>query len=416
MYEDWKLMTLRSTPLSPSSGSSSPKEVLGARAQELLSKAGGAVENIIGRHIETAAEAPLFDGAPVAKVWYRLPLSGAMSGDGSGYHIYVKKGFTSRLCLFFSGGGVAWNAFTAARPVTGSAVAAGEPNYYWNNLRPFTQFMNINIGITETNTARNPFDDWNFVVVTYATGDFHVGRGDFMYTSEDGRQEILHFHGYENFRESMKAAVSLFPNPSKLLIAGDSAGAFAVPALSGIITDEFYPDCKDITLFSDSAQLLYKDWRQTARDIWKADERFWQPLHTDNIFLDWYEALLSSRPDRFRCLYASTTHDYLLSTFLNDVTNKSYSTDSAVQDLFYRQLQGMVRQLRGICPGMAFFISDWKHLVPSQGGTVHTAVRQPFFYLKTKDNISMAEWLSGAVDGNLQNVGLGLLEQDETGC
>ena len=287
-------MTSRSTPPLSSSGSSSPKEVLGIRAQELLSKAGGAVENIIGRHIETTAEAPLFDGAPVAKVWYRLPLSGAMSGDGSEYHIYIKKGFTSRLCLFFSGGGVAWNAFTAARPVTGSAVAAGAPNYYWNNLRPFTQFMNINIGITETDTARNPFVDWNFVVITYATGDFHVGRGDFLYTSEDGRQEILHFHGYENFRESMKAAVSLFPNPSKLLIAGDSAGAFAVPALSGIIADEFYPDCRDITLFSDSAQLLYKDWRQTARDIWKADKRFFEPLHTDNIFLDWYEALLTS--------------------------------------------------------------------------------------------------------------------------
>ena len=76
----------------------------------------------------------------------------------------------------------------------------------------------------------------------------------------------------------------------------------------------------------------------------------------------------------------------------------------------------MVRQLRGICPGMAFFISDWKHLVPSQGGTVHTAVRQPFFYLKTKDNISMAEWLSGAVDGNLQNVGIELLEQKGADC
>ena len=60
-------------------------------------------------------------------------------------------------------------------PLIGT-VAAGAPNYYWNNLRPFTQFMNINIGITETDTARNPFDDWNFVVITYATGDFHVGQ------------------------------------------------------------------------------------------------------------------------------------------------------------------------------------------------------------------------------------------------
>ena len=35
-----------------------------------------------------------------------------------------------------------------------------------------------------------------------------------------------------------------FPRAEKLLIAGDSAGAFAVPALTREILDDFYPDCR----------------------------------------------------------------------------------------------------------------------------------------------------------------------------
>ena len=42
--------------------------------------------------------------------------------------------------------------------MTGGKVAAGLPNYYWNNLRPFTQIMNIHTGITEIGNPRNPFD------------------------------------------------------------------------------------------------------------------------------------------------------------------------------------------------------------------------------------------------------------------
>jgi hypothetical protein len=54
----------------------------------------------------------------------------------------------------------------------------------------------------------------------------------------------------------MKVAKKLFPSPEEILIAGNSAGAFAIPALSGEIVDDYYPDAKDITLFSDSGQLL----------------------------------------------------------------------------------------------------------------------------------------------------------------
>ncbi|WP_130836337.1 pectin acetylesterase-family hydrolase [Lachnoclostridium sp. Marseille-P6806] len=381
------------------------------QAKVFAANAGSFVEHSIGSFIEQREEAPVLSGEPMLHVWYRIPVPEGLSGDGTAYHIYLRRGNTKRLCLFLSGGGAAWNEYTAARPVTGAAVAAGEPNYYWNNLRPFTQIMNINIGITENSPAHNPFWDWNMVVVPYTTGDFHVGRNDFPYTALDGSRQILHFHGRRNFEEAMKLCLSFFDTPTKLLVAGDSAGAFAVPALAGTIADDWYPDCGDITLFSDSALLINDQWQSIARDVWHADASVWEPLRSDNIVLDWYRALLASHPGRFRCLYASSTHDYLLSAFYNDMTNRVYRTDSAVQKCFRCQLRQLVPQLRALDPDFSFFFNNWKNPIYTKGqpGTIHTAVRLRYFYTRNKKGATMAGWLRDAVEGRRYDIGTELL-------
>lgn len=390
-------------------------EKLHAQRQEQIktfaANAGSFVEHSIGSFIEHREEAPVLSASPVNHVWYRIPIPEGLSGDGTAYHIYLKKGHTQRLCIFLSGGGVAWNEYTAARPVTGAAVAAGEPNYYWNNLRPFTQIMNINIGITETSPVRNPFFDWNMIVVPYTTGDFHVGQSEFPYTALDGSRQILHFHGKQNFEAAMRRALSFFPSPSKLLLAGDSAGAFAVPALAGEVADRWYPGCQDITLFSDSALLLSSKWQSIARDVWQAAPPVWEALRSDNLFLDWYRALLSSHPARFRCLFASSTHDYLLSAFYNDMTNKVYRTDAAVRSAYHRQLRRQITSLRSLNPHFAFFINNWQNplYTKAQLGTIHTAVRLRYFYTRTKKGVTMADWLRDAVEGKTYDVGTELL-------
>ncbi len=378
------------------------------------SKVGDFVENRIGRAIEERGfEADILPEKPAQMKWYKVPIEKGMSGDGSEYHIYVKLADPKKLCIFFSGGGVAYNEYTAARPVTGGKVAAGLPNYYWNNLRPFTQIMNINVGITDIFTDKNPFRDWSFVVITYATGDFHVGNNDYPYKGEDGEDYVLHFHGYVNFTESMKVAKSLFPNPSTLLIAGNSAGAFAVPALAGEIVDDYYPKARNITLFSDSGQLLYKNWRKTAKSIWMTKESIWKPIHGDNITLEWYKDLYEKYGDRFRYLYSSSAYDYLLSAYYNDIIRKKYKTDQEVQLDYYRQLKEMVAELKALTPDFGMFINDWKIPLITMGGTVHTSVREPHFLFFTQDGITMAKWLIDACEGKVYDVGMELLKHEE---
>ena len=373
-------------------------------------RVGDFVEDSIEKSIVNGKEAPVLSGEPEEKIWYRVPVAAGITGDGSDYHIYIKKALSDNLCVFLSGGGVAWNEYTAARPVTGGKVAAGLPNYYWNSLRPFTQIMNINTGITETGNPRNPFDDWNFIIITYATGDFHVGCSDFPYEAEDGSRQILHFHGYENFREGMETGRKYFGSPQKLLIAGDSAGAFAVPALADEILTDFYPECRDVTLLSDSGQLLYDRWRATAREVWKAKEPVWKAIQGPNITLEWYRTLYQKRGDQLKYLYASSVRDYLLSAYYNDVAHRMYKTDAEVQEIFFGQLQEMVWGLKRLTPHFGIFLNDWKNFFLMRGGTVHTAVRKRQFYHRTRAGISMAGWLRDAVNGCIRDVGLALLE------
>ena len=346
---------------------------------------------------------------PAFHQWYRVPVEGGKTADGSEYHIYIKKGVTDHLCVFLSGGGIAWNPYTAARPVTGGRVLAWHPNYYWSNLRPFTQVFNIGVGITDQSARRNPFHDWNFVVVTYATGDMHLGRNTYHYQDEEGQDRCLYFHGYENFMCSMRIAKTLFSEADKLLIAGESAGAFAVPALAEQLHQEFYPACHDVTLFSDSALLLNKEWKKTARDVWNVREETANDIRGRNLTLDWYRALYRRRGDQYRYLYACSVQDYLLSAFYNDVKNKTYSTDERMQRIFRLQLQDMVRAMQKLTPSFGIYIYDWRRPVLYRGGTIHTMVRQPEFYFHRRGMPSMAKWLSAAVDGQVESVGLDLL-------
>lgn len=382
-------------------------------------KMGDHIENRIGQTVQsrmTVEDLTIDDPAviPEEMQWYRVVLDKGLSGDGSGYHIYVSRGKVNNLCIILSGGGVAWNEYTAARPVTGGKVVAGLPNFYWNNLRPFTQIMNINIGITNTKNAANPFAEWSFVVITYATGDFHIGNNEFEYRTEDGEDAILHFAGHRNFREAMKIAKKLFASPEKLLIAGNSAGAFAVPALAGEISDEYYPDCSDITLLSDSGLLLYDEWKNIAANVWKADESFVSRIKSDNPTVDWYDTLYDRYGSRFRYLYASSTRDYLLSSYYNDIKTKQYKTDKDVQQAFYEQLVRMTEQLKEITDEFHFYIFDWPMLPQSigRGGTVHTALKEITFASKKTEDVTMADWLSDQISGISYDIGMKLLTEE----
>ena len=44
----------------------------------------------------------------------------------------------------------------------------------------------------------NPFKDWTFIVIPYASGDFHTGTGEYHYT-QDGTDKTVYHNGYNNY-------------------------------------------------------------------------------------------------------------------------------------------------------------------------------------------------------------------------
>ncbi len=369
---------------------------------------GAFFEEKVNSKVQQKYEAPVLTGEPIPRVWYRVPVKEGLSGDGSEYHIYIKKGSAKQLCIYFSGGGMAWNEYTAARPSNCARIAAGLPNYYWNNLRPATEVRNIRLGLMETGNPKNPFDNWSFLEIPYATGDFHIGGRDFTYMGENGQPQVLHFHGFRNFIKGMDTGAPLFPDPETILIAGDSAGAFAVPALTDCILKKYYPGCGDVTVLSDSAQLVSKNWQRLIRDIWGADEMFWRPVRGRNLTVEWYRELYGKYGDRLKYLYAGSVRDYLLSWYNNEIVNAGPKPGLRLQRIYFKKMREMMRELKSISPFFGLFVYDWRNPF-SPYGTVHTALRHPRFYLSSHGGPSMAAWLYDAVNGNISDGGIKLL-------
>ena len=371
---------------------------------------GDLVEHSLGDGLEGSRwEAPVLEKKMRGGVWYRIPIEEAMSGDGSGYHIYARYKHKKKLCIILSGGGIAWNRKMAAYPTTGARKMTWQPHYYWNNLRPVTQIMNINVGITDTH-RRNPFRGWSMAVISYSTADLHVGNSSMEFVTDEGQTDVLHFNGYNNFTLAMDHIRELFPEAETILIAGDSAGAFAVPALAPEILTTWYPTCNDVTVLSDSALLEREGWEYTLKNIWHAPDHLVHAAHGSDLTYDWTSLMMSRLGSRCRYLYASSVHDYLLSAYQREVTSGEFSTDENAQADYAKRLAAMIERMQHLPRRVHFFINDHP-MVPviGRGGSVHTCVRTPQFFSKVENEVSMAQWLRDATEGKLYDIGLDLL-------
>lgn len=343
----------------------------------------------------------------------RVPIPGSTNADSGETIAYVRKGSTNHLIVMLMGGGASWSEETANYAINPEATSSpGTPALYSPRLNSMTEFSTFCLSKTPGILSPGPenlFRDWNLIVINYVTGDFHVGHNDFPYVDKRGRKRILHHQGYTNFAKAMECCKSFFPEADRLLIAGGSAGAFAVPALAPDIM-RFYPDCTDVTVFADSNLLLMNQYRQVAEKVWGAEKSLVDAIHSNDISADWFERLYSIKGDDIRYLYANSCQDYLLATFQNFIDNGSFSVTQECCDQFKKNLRDHVERLRNACPKMGFYISDHKPLQPKTPGTEHCMILNGNLANKGIFSISGMQWLYDAVNSNIYDVGFELLE------
>jgi len=148
------------------------------------------------------------------------------------YAFFVKGGDTNNLVVFFEGGGACWS----------KATCITAPTCFQEVTSSVERFNEFEQGIwtdedgeaidTETgiflDSEDNPFAGWNFVYISYCTGDIHIGAQDTDYALLwDRDPRIVQHRGAVNFQLVLKYLIKNINNaPDKIFVTGSSAGSY----------------------------------------------------------------------------------------------------------------------------------------------------------------------------------------------
>ncbi len=332
---------------------------------------------------------PKLTGEPEIGKWYEAAVEGTQSSDGSEWHGIFKKGTENKVVVYFFGGGVSITPETSE----------GGNKFYATNMTGQDFVAQGGIGSSAEN---NPFKDWSFLVVPYATGDFHSGTGIY-----EGKKTVCHT-GYNNYAAFVEQIKPYVGEPDTLLVTGFSAGGFAASLLADDVIDRF-PSAKNITVCVDSSLLLYDGWHETAVNLWKSPTEISDRLTTDNLVLDSLTALHEKRGDTVKILFDCSCRDDTLQQYQAYIRTGTMSKSRENGDLFQKDLLEMVSRLKENIPEIGIYI--WKHAEDAETrNTQHTILSSNVFD-KLEDGVSVADWIYAAVNGDVESHGLALLEK-----
>ena len=337
---------------------------------------------------------PELDGEPEVGKWYRITPESAKSSNGTEWHGMLRKGSENKLVVYFFGGGVSITEETSR----------GGKEFYAEDMtgQDFVATWGIGSG-----DEANPFKNWSFLVIPYASGDFHSGTGEYRYT-ENGKEKVIYHQGYTNYAAFIEEAKQYIGSPDTLLVTGFSAGGFATSLLADDVIDRF-PSATNVTVCVDSSLLLYDGWHETAKNLWQSPSEITERLTSNNIVLDSLTALHNKRGDRVKILFDCSVRDDTLMQYQAYIREGKMSKTKENGDLFQKDLKAMVDGLQSNIKGVGIYI--WEYAIDKDTkNTQHTILSSQVFE-KLNGEKSVADWMIDAINGNVQTYGLELLDK-----
>ena len=340
-------------------------------------------------------------------VWFELAPEGVMTAEGEPYTTRMRVGEENKVIVFFYGGGISINEYTAARPYLGMWIDR-EPGFYSNSTEgQIPDYCELGIGSTRRD---NPFRDWTVIVIPYTTGDFHIGRGEYEYTSLEGEPEILYHHGYDNYRAIMDAAMEYTGSePEELLVAGWSAGGYGAAILTEALLENYFPGAGHVTVCVDSSLLILDNWTEVFRDVWNVPEKFVSKIHSNNLIVDFLTDLYSTYGDDMTILYVGSVRDGALAKYQTYFDTGVYASGNRTAWVYTGYLRAMIRQLQQNIPTIGIYLFDqlpysWNPFMNRL--TQHTILETSTAYWRLTAGRSAIQWLNAAVNGDVYTVGL----------
>lgn len=344
--------------------------------------------------------------------WRTVPMHGqTMCSDGSPYSIFIKKGNSANLIIHFSGGGACWDNITCAAPITLASVFDGDTrelkSFYFPSVPKIIPA--ILTGLLDNEAEANPFKDWNVVFIPYCTGDLHIGNTTNSY-SIDGRQFEIRHNGRNNSLEALQWIFDNFENPGKVLVSGESAGAYGSAFWAPHVAAHY--ESKKIYQLSDGSLLASNRWNEIVDTVWKAESEAYLKF---KIGKDIFEDVLLHQPDelndRIKHLHSNTVYDAVLTKFSAALNHTPTGTNEFIDD-WSSNMRGSMKRLADSKLDYHYFLSDCKYDAKNHS-TPHTLAGFDY-YNCASDQISFPEWLKkNIIEDDSLSVGSRLLPSNK---
>lgn len=350
-----------------------------------------------------APEGP-FDGPAIKPIdappekWTWIEVDGAKCRDGSptGFGIRPQTG-SDKLVIYLEGGGACFNGTTCGiNPGSFGSVAFGA----WQGSAG-------NTGIFDSDNMENPVKDWNMVYVPYCSGDIHAGGASNVDVPGAFSPKDQDFVGYDNIYLYLKRIIPTFPDVSKVLLTGISAGGFGAAYNYDRVAQAFCP--KPVILVDDSgppmsdsyiAPCLQSRWRGlwSLEDTLPADCAACSGADGGGIVN--YVDYIGNKYPNARLGLISSTRDSVISLFFGYGKNDCNDIDGIASPIDGKVYAAGLEELRSKHMGMP---GRWStYYVDS---TTHTYLLAGL-YSTTVQGKKLSAWLGDVVnDGPMEHVG-----------
>lgn len=215
-------------------------------------------------------------------------IDGPICFTGKEFSMFTRNGSSNNLLIFLQGGGF-------CGPTACEAVEEGIP------LVPF--------GILSPMDAENPAAKYNVGYVPYCDGSGMMGDNEI--DSDGNGKNDRFFRGIQNLSASLDVIAKTYTAPDKIVLAGNSAGGFAVHAALPLVR-KLYPNVRIEVINDSGVGILDPGGMQTLVNYWKANAFFPSSctncIGTDGNLTDYHKYQLTQDANT-RMAYISSKQD-----------------------------------------------------------------------------------------------------------
>jgi len=282
---------------------------------------------------------------------------------GTPYSVFTRAGNPSRLLIFEQGGGACWQDF-----------------YFCNILAEGQAPPGPREGIWDFDSSDNPFADYSIVYMPYCDGSVFSGDNDVV--DPNFPFGPVRFHrGLRNQSAGMDVAAAMFPDASRITVAGSSAGGVGAAGFAPFLTRFVFGNQVHLTVFNDAGPVTSNP--AAIGDI-AARAADWQ-------FAQFYPASCTDCDefgDNTAIIHWRLDND-------NSIREAYYETDSDATNRFFLKIpdpadfRALIVSAHGALN--AAYPDRYKQFIVA-GDTSHTALQGPLFYAQDANGVLLNEW------------------------